>query len=467
MVTAHGREEEARQCADGVDIRAYLTKPITPSSLVDAIQLGMGRIIGARGASRTREQREPCARQGITVIIKPCKSRNLMIKMHGYIRRLAEQALQRGLARTPALALLGPRQCGKSTLARHWLADRPASYLDLQNRADRAKLNEPELFFDHHREELICLDEIQLLPEFFSALRSEIDRDRRPGRFLILGSASRDLIRQSNETLAGRITQVELTPFRLPEVADIADWKPLWVRGGFPDSLLANSELDSLDWRDDFIRTFLERDIPSLGFQVPAPVMERLWRLLAHYNGQVINYSKLAGALDLAVPTLKRYLALLGQTYMIRLLPPFEANLKKRLVRSPKLYLRDTGILHALLELEDFDQLLANPQVGESWEAFVIEQLVTALPRWHPSFLRTSNGAEIDLLLERAGRRKVFEIKLSKAPKPARGLYRLIEDLKPESATLIAPVDDSYPFSAGVWVMNPSSAIASLEKGAC
>lgn len=384
-----------------------------------------------------------------------------MIKMHGYIPRLAEQALQRGLARAPALALLGPRQCGKSTLARHWLGDVPARYLDLQDRADRAKLNEPELFFDHHRDALICLDEIQLLPEFFSALRSEIDRDRRAGRFLILGSASRDLIRQSNESLAGRITQVELTPFLLPEVAAVADWKQRWVRGGFPDSLLAADELDSLDWRVDFIRTFLERDIPSLGFNVPAPVMERLWRLLAHYNGQVINYSKLAGAMDLSVPTLKRYLALLEQTYMIRRLPPFESNLKKRLVRSPKLYLRDTGVLHALLEIEDFDQLLANPQVGESWEAFVIEQLVNALPRWRPSFVRTSNGAEIDLLLERAGQRRVFEIKLSKAPKPSRGFYQLIDDIKPDSATVIAPIDEPFELSAGVWAMDPGAVLAS------
>ena len=287
-----------------------------------------------------------------------------------------------------------------------------------------------------------------------------------PGRFLILGSASRDLIRQSNETLAGRITQVELTPFLLPEVATVADWKQLWVRGGFPDSLLAADELDSLDWREDFIRTFLERDIPSLGFNVPAPVMERLWRLLAHYNGQVINYSKLAGAMDLSVPTLKRYLALLEQTYMIRLLLPFESNLKKRLVRSPKLYLRDSGVLHALLEIEDFDQLLANPQVGESWEAFAIEQLVNALPRWRPSFVRTGNGAEIDLLLERGGKRRVFEIKLSKAPKPSRGFYQLIDDLKPDHATVIAPIDESFELSAGVWAMNLGSAITNLASAA-
>ena len=224
---------------------------------------------------------------------------------------------------------------------------------------DRVRLAEPEIFLEHHRNRLVCLDEIQRLPEFFSALRSEIDRDRRPGRFLILGSASRDLIRQANETLAGRVAQLELTPFLLPEIGTLADWKTLWVRGGFPDSLLARDERDSFDWRQDFIRTFLERDIPSLGLNLPLPLMDRLWRLLAHYQGQTLNYSKLAGILDLSVPTLKNYLGVLEQTYMVRLLPPFEANLKKRLVRSPKIYLRDSGILHALLEIENFDRLLA------------------------------------------------------------------------------------------------------------
>ena len=384
--------------------------------------------------------------------------------MHGYIARLAETTLERGLSRAPALVLLGPRQCGKSTLARQWFRDKDAVYLDLQDRSDRAKLNEPELFFDHHRHELVCLDEIQLLPEFFSSLRSEIDRDRRPGRFLILGFASRDLIRQSNESLAGRIAQLELTPFLLPEVAFVADWKTLWVRGGFPESLLAADDRDSFDWRDDFIRTFLERDIPSLGLNVPMPLMDRLWHLLAHYNGQTLNYSKLAGAMDLTVPTLKRYLAMLEQTYMIRLLVPYETNLKKRLVRSPKLYLRDTGILHALLDVEDFDQLLANPQVGDSWEAFIVEQLTTSLPRWKPSYVRTGNGAEIDLLLERGGKRWVFEIKLSKAPKPSRGFYQLIDDLEPERSTVIAPVDEPFESSAGIWVMDPASAIAAFGQ---
>ncbi len=374
--------------------------------------------------------------------------------MHGYIPRKAESELRRALRRSPAVAILGPRQCGKSTLATHWLRQGSSVYLDLQDRTDRAKLNEPELFFEHHRGELVCLDEIQQLPEFFGTLRSEIDRDRRPGRFLILGSASRDLIRQSNESLAGRLAQIELTPFLLSEVEASIDWQTSWVRGGFPDSLLAGDDQDSFDWRNDFVRTFLERDIPSLGLSIPMPIMDRLWRLLAHYHGQTLNYSKLAGALDLSVPTIRKYLAVLEQTYMLRLLPPFETNLKKRLVRSPKVYLRDSGTLHCLLEIENFDQLLAHPVVGESWEGFVIEQLIAAMPRWRPAFLRTGNGAEIDLVMQRGECLRVFEIKLSKAPRPTRGFFELVGQLKPEQAWVIAPVDEAFEWRKGVWVTN-------------
>lgn len=383
-----------------------------------------------------------------------------------YIPRLAEHDLQRARARSPAAVILGPRQCGKSTLAKRWIGDSDAVYLDLQDRADRARLAEPELFFEHHRARLVCLDEIQLAPELFSALRSEIDRDRRPGRFLILGAASRDLIRQSNETLAGRIAHLELTPFLLPEIAGVADWKALWIRGGFPDSLLAADERDSLDWRTDFIRTFLERDIPSLGFAIPLPLMERLWRMLAHYHGQTVNYSKLAGALDLSVPTLKKYLAVLEQTYMLRLLAPYDANLKKRLVRSPKIYVRDSGLLHSLLDIESFDTLLAHPVAGESWEGLAIEQLIAVMPRWRPAFLRTGNGAEADLVMERGQRRLLFEIKLSKAPQPSRGFYELIDDLRPESATVVAPVDGPYEQRRGVWAMGLSDALARWGEGA-
>ncbi len=372
--------------------------------------------------------------------------------MHGYIPRVVQDRIDRALTRSPAVAILGPRQCGKSTLAKKIIADTSAIYLDLQDRVDRNKLNEPELFFDRYRDQLICLDEIQLLPEFFSVLRSEIDRDRRPGRFLILGSASRDLIKQSTESLAGRIAYIDLTPFLQKEVATNLSWPDLWLRGGFPESALAGNDYDSFAWRHDFIRTFMERDIPNLGFHIPVPTMERLWLLLAHYHGQTVNFHKLAAAADISTPTLKKYLAILEQTYMIRQLQPATTNLKKRLVKSPKIYLRDSGILHALLDIEEYDFLLANPIAGASWEGFVIENIIAGHEHFRPSFLRTSNGAEVDLLLERGGHFHLFECKLSKAPKPSRGFYELVNSIKPETASIIAPVDEAYEIHAGIWV---------------
>ena len=375
-------------------------------------------------------------------------------KLHGYLPRNAESELKRALGRSPAVAILGPRQCGKSTLARQYLKGQRVIHLDLQNRIDLNKLAEPELFLERHRQELVCLDEIQRLPEFFAVLRSEIDRDRRPGRFLILGSASQELIQQSSESLAGRIAYLRLTPFLRSETRQVADWQTLWVRGGFPDSLLAGDSEDSFAWRQDFIQTFLERDIPALGLSLPVPVMQRLWQMLAHYHGQTVNYSKLAGAVDVSVPTLKKYLGVLEQTYMIRLLPPCEANLKKRLISSAKVYVRDSGILHALLEIESYDQLLGHPLVGASWEGLVLEHLIAALPRWRPSFIRTGNGAEIDLVMERGNRTVVFECKFSKAPRPSRGFFELVGDLQPENAWVIAPVDEAYEYQRGVRVAN-------------
>ncbi len=376
--------------------------------------------------------------------------------MHGYFDRRMEPDLAATLERASVVAILGPRQCGKSTLAKHFLKHTDAIYLDLQNRMDRNKLTEPELFIEQHRDKLICLDEIQLLPEFFSFLRSEVDADRRPGRFLVLGSASRDLIRQSSETLAGRIAYLSLTPFRLDEIGGIEHWRDLWVRGGFPESLLATNTEASSAWRNDFIQTFLERDIPALGFSIPVPVMERLWRLLAHYHGQTINYSKVAGAMDLSVPMLKKYMMILEQTYMVRLLQPAELNLKKRLTQAPKVYLRDSGILHSLLDVEDFDHLLAHPVLGPSWEGFCIEHVISKLPGWRPSFLRTSNGAEVDLVMQKAQRTLVFEFKSSKAPKLRRGFSELMKDVQPDHAWVLAPVDEPYPLKKNTTVMHPA-----------
>ncbi|OVE81728.1 ATPase [bacterium M21] len=375
--------------------------------------------------------------------------------MHGYIRRLAEGALRKALQCAPVVALLGPRQCGKSTLAKEFLKSRESTYVDLQDRVGRNRLTEPELFFEHHRDHLICLDEIQQLPELFSTLCSEVDRDRRPGRFLILGSASRDLIRQSTETMAGRIAYLDLTPFFLCELPDTVATYEHWIRGGFPDSLLAGDEEASFDWRQDFIRTFLERDIPSLGVNISVTVMERFWRMLAHYHGQTINWSKLAESVSVSVPTLKRYLGILEQTYMIRRLQPFEKNLKKRLVKSPKVYIRDSGILHGLLDVEDYDHLLGHPAMGASWEGYAMENIISVMPKWRPSYIRTSNGAEVDLVMERGERQVLFEFKASKAPRATRGFFEIRKILEPESAFLIAPVDIRYEYQPGVEVASP------------
>lgn len=373
--------------------------------------------------------------------------------MHGYWTRKIEEEVNSALGRAPVVALLGPRQCGKSTLALHLIAGRPAVYLDLQNRSDRNKLHEPELFLDRHADELVCLDEIQQVPDLFPVLRSVVDQHRRPGRFLVLGSASRDLIRQSSETLAGRIAYLELTPFQLREVMPDVKLADHWNRGGFPESCLAGDADSSVAWRRDFIRTFLERDIPDLGpAGVPISRIETLWRLIAHLHGQTVNFGMMAESIDVSVPTVKNYLSLLEQTFMIRLLPPLEANLRKRLVKSPKLYIRDTGLLHSLLDLDTLDDVQGHPVWGPSWEGYVIENLCTAFPRHRASFVRTGNGAEADLVLQRGGKTLLFECKASKAPKPSRGLHHLIQDIRPVHSYLVAPVDESYPYSEGVTV---------------
>lgn len=354
----------------------------------------------------------------------------------------------------PVVALLGPRQSGKSTLAKKLINGTTAAYLDLQSRHDFNKLNEPELFLERHRDELVCLDEIQLKPDLFSYLRSEVDNYRKNGRFLILGSASRDLIKQSSETLAGRISYIDLTPFLYDEVKFKYSWQELLLRGGFPDSLLAVDDERSFDWRQNFIRTFLERDIPALGFLIPVPVMERLWILLSHFHGQTINYSKIASSIDISQQTLKKYISILEQTYMIRLLVPFESNIKKRVVKSPKVYIRDSGILHTLQDIESFDELLSNPLIGASWEGFCIENIIAKYPEWHPFYLRTSNGAEVDLILQKGSEIKVFEFKFSKAPKPSKGFFEIIKDIHPINATIIAPVDDEYEYKKDIWISN-------------
>lgn len=375
--------------------------------------------------------------------------------MQTYPRALTGE-LRNLLKQFPAVVLTGPRQCGKTTLA-HLLADgsdRPSTYLDLENLADRRKLTDPNAFLDSLAGELVILDEVQRMPELFPQLRGIIDRRRKPGRFLLLGSASPVLLRQAGESLAGRIAQVELTPFRLSEVAAEAQSR-LWTRGGFPDSFLASSEERSCRWREEFIRTFLERDIPQLGFRVPAESLHRLWQMLAHHHGQLLNRSQLGQSLDVSHTTVGHHLNMLVQTYMVRSLPPLLPNLKKRLVKSPKVYLRDSGLLHTLLGLERHDELRGHPVFGTSWEGFALEQVLHLYPSWRASHFRTATGVELDLVLEKGCHRLAFEFKASSAPAPTRGFHQAISLVEPGHTFIVAPVDQPYPIADAVTVCPP------------
>lgn len=382
-----------------------------------------------------------------------------------YLTRNIEPILQECLLDFPAVAVLGPRQCGKSTLARKIIANQPeAIYLDLERPADLTKLHEPELFFSQYPDKLICLDEIQRLPEIFAPLRSIIDSRRRSGQFLFLGSASRDLIRQSSETLAGRIAYLELTPFFYAEIERAQEpisLQDLWLRGGFPDSLLARNEKVSRRWRENFIRTFLERDIPQFGFRIPAPTLRRVWQMCAHNQGQLLNSSQLGAALGVSHTTFRSYIDLLAETYMLRVLPPYAANVKKRLVKSPKVYLRDSGILHSLLAIDSFDDLLGHPVFGASWETVAMETIIAEFSDWDPFFYRTAAGAEIDLVLIRGNRRIAFEFKASTTPNVSKGFWIGLNDLDIEQAWIIAPIKESYPFRDNVRVI-PLSEISQI-----
>lgn len=390
--------------------------------------------------------------------------------MQGYVPRQLNSEVEESLAAFPAVAILGPRQCGKTTLAQEIVAKRPgAIYLDLERPSDLRRLSDPELFFSFLRREgqgsLVCLDEIQRAPELFPVLRSVLDEEGRNGQLLLLGSASRDLLRQTSESLAGRIRYLELTPLLAGEVEsrESADLARLWLRGGFPRSYLADSDAVSRQWRESFVRTFLERDIPQLGFNVPAAALDRLWRMLAHLQGEVLNASKLGASLGVSHTTIRSHLDLLSQTFMVRLLEPLEANLKKRLVKSPKIYLRDSGILHALLEIADEGELLGHPAYGESWEGFVIENVIAALPDWQPNFYRTAAGTEMDLVLARGRRRVAIECKASTTPTLSRGFWSAIEDLQPDATWIVAPVGSAYPLKKDVWVGPPAEVLERLR----
>jgi predicted AAA+ superfamily ATPase len=379
--------------------------------------------------------------------------------MHNFIEREIADTVKTRLNNYPAVALLGARQVGKSTLAGIVIEQIPkAIHLDLERPSDLNKLTDPEAFFSQFSDHMICLDEIQRTPNIFPVLRGVIDRNRRYGQFLILGSASRDLIRQSSESLAGRISYIEITPFSQQE-ASFTDQANHWLQGGYPRSLLAENNEISVQWREDYIRTYLERDIPQLGFQIPANTLGRFWRMLAHSHGQILNASKLAGSMGVSSHTIRKYIDLLEQTFMVRALPPYAENIKKRLVKSPKVYIRDTGILHALLSIDTMEDLFSHPVYGASYEGYVIENIVTQFPRWQASFYRTSNGAEIDLILTKGQRRIAIEIKSSTSPKVSKRFWNSIESIAPEKTVVIAPVEHEYPIAKQVMVMPSHSFI--------
>ncbi len=357
----------------------------------------------------------------------------------------------------PVVALVGPRQVGKTSMAREIAAEvgQGTVMLDLERPSELAKLAESELFLEPLQDKLVILDEIQLAPGLFGVLRSLVDAQRRPGRFLILGSAAPELIQKSSETLAGRIEFIELAPFNLQEVTapDGGDnfqiAQTLWSRGGFPDSFLGKSDAASMRWREAFIRSYLERDIPQLGIRIASATLRRCWLMLAHNHGQLWNASTLAASMGLSAPTVRHYLDILEGTFMVRVLQPFHANLGKRLVKSPKVYLRDSGVLHALLNLPNRDALLGHPVLGASWEGWVIEQILAAAPRGsRASFFRTASGNEIDLLLELpGGDLRAIEVKHSATPKLGRGFDEALDALKISSGFVVAPVKEPYPLS--------------------
>ncbi len=327
-------------------------------------------------------------------------------------------------------------------------------YLDLQNPGDLNKLTDPVLFFTYNENATICLDEIQLLPDIFPVLRSVIDRNRRPGRFILLGSASRDLIRQSSESLAGRIGILELSPFTLDEIHGEQgfDLQKFWFRGGYPDSYLSKTDEESQLWRENFIRTYLERDIPQLGFQIPGLQLRRLLMMCAHNQGQLLNASKLGESLALTHPTIRRYIDLFDQTFIFRTLYPYEINVKKRLVKSPKIYVRDSGLLNSILQIEDFNDLLGHPVFGASWEGLVIENILSGLKGWSPFFYRTATGDEIDLVLVKGGKILAVECKASTSPQLTKGFWRSLEVLNPVCTYVVSLIEGSYPIKENVVV---------------
>ena len=386
------------------------------------------------------------------------------------LRRLIIDRLQKRIERMPAVALLGARQVGKTTLARAVARDRDSVYLDLEMPRDRLKLRDPESFLRLHGDKLIVLDEIQRSPDLFNVLRGVIDANRRAGRrsgqFLILGSASMDLLRQSSESLAGRIGYIEMGGLNVLESGtDRARIHDLWFRGGFPESYLAADDEAAMEWVEDLIVTYLERDVPQIGFQVPAARLRVLWTMLAHLQGEPVNVNGLAGNLEVPRSTVNHYLDILAGLLLIRRLRPRRANVKKRLVKSPRYYIRDSGIQHRLLGIDRYDDLLSNPILGKSWEGFVVENIHSVLPRRaRTSFYRTAAGAEIDLVIDLPGPEIwAVEIKYGTAPKLGKHFSRTCDDIGAARKFVVYGGDEEFPVGDDVTMISLPSIMERLR----
>lgn len=376
--------------------------------------------------------------------------------MHDFIERQLLESLKKYLTIFPAIAILGPRQCGKSTLVKSLVRSFDGIlYLDMQKESDLNKLLEPELFFESNADKIICLDEIQMAPKLFSVLRSVIDANRVNGKFILLGSASQELIQQTSESLAGRIGMLHLSPFLVNELSNLESFslQKFWLRGGFPTSYLSVNDENSMIWLENYIRTYVERDIPQLGFQIPALQLKRLLTMCAHNQGQQLNLSKLGESMGLTHPTIKRYIDLLEQTFIVRTIPPYEVNVKKRLIKSPKVFVRDSGILHQLLAIPNFNSLLGHPVFGSSWEGIVVENIIVNRPTWDYFFYRTATGDEIDLILKKGNQTIAIECKASDAPKVTKGFYRSLEVIQPTKTFIIAPTNDIYKIAENITVI--------------
>jgi len=356
--------------------------------------------------------------------------------------------IQTSLARNPVTAIVGPRQCGKTTIARAIAEELPSRYFDLEDSETLASLEKPKLALENLNG-LIIIDEMQRLPSLFPVLRVLADRQNNPAKFLLLGSASPELIKHSSETLAGRIEFIEMSPFNISEVG-VPSWRRLWTRGGMPRSFLAETEENSVTWRENFIRTFLERDIPALGLKLPPMQLRRFWTMIAHYHGQIWNASEIGRSLGLSDHAVKRYLELLTETYLVRQLPPWFANVKKRQVKSAKIYVRDTGLLHTLLRLRTEDEVAHHPKCAASWEGFAVEQVLWLTHAREAYYWATHTGAEVDLIVPIGNQQFAFEFKYTDSPRTTRSMHIALETLLPEHLYVIYPGKNSFPLDEKV-----------------